>query len=121
MELDGFLYDDEILITFDGVTSGSFYMVGTRGTPCILEIYAKIALKNYAIQGFGEDSILIESLEKGKTLVIDGINGLVEIDSENAFEKVDMWRFPELEAGETALSFSSNAAKVTIKYAPMWF
>lgn len=121
VELDGFFYDDELEIAFDGVTSGSFYMVGTRATPCILEVYAKSALSDYKITGFGEDDIVVEALAAGKTLVIDGTKGLVKIDGANAFESVDMWKFPELEAGETSLTFSNAKAKVTIRYMPMWF
>ncbi|MBS6194253.1 MAG: phage tail family protein [Clostridiales bacterium] len=120
LEFDGFLYDDEIEISFDGVTSGSFYMVGSRKTPCILEVYAKSALTNYKIAGFGEDDIIVESLAAGKTVVIDGKTGLVKVDGANAFGTVDMWKFPELAAGETSLTFSNTKAKVTIRYTPMW-
>ncbi len=119
LEFDGFLYDDDIEISFDGVTTGSLYMVGSRKTPCILEVYAKSALTNYKITGFGDD-IIIETLAAGKTVVIDGKTGLVTVNGKNAFGMVDMWKFPELAAGETSLTFSNAKAKVTIRYTPMW-
>ena len=71
LEFDGFFVDDDLSITFDGKTSASFYKVGTRDAPCVVEVYAKSALTNYTITGLGEDDIIIESLAAGKTVVID--------------------------------------------------
>ena len=119
VEFDGFFVDDDLSITFDGKTSASFYKVGTRDAPCVVEVYAKSALTNYTINGLGED-IVVESLAAGKTVVIDAKTGLVTIDGENAFDKVDLWEFPVLKAGETALTFSNTKARVTVRYTPMW-
>lgn len=120
IEFDGFFVDDELSITFDGRTDASFYKVGTRDAPCIVEIYAKNTLTNYRIVGLGDDDIIVESLAEGKTVVIDAKSGLVTIDGENAFDKVDLWEFPVLKDGETALTFSNEKARVTIRYTPMW-
>lgn len=119
LEFDGFFVDDDLSITFDGKTSASFYKVGTRDAPCVVEVYAKSALTNYTITGLGED-IVVESLAAGKTVVIDAKTGLVTIDGANAFDKVDLWEFPVLKAGETALIFSNAKARVTVRYTPMW-
>ena len=93
--------------------------MGTRDTPCVVEVYAKSTLTNYTINGLGED-IVVESLAAGKTVVIDAKTGLVTIDGANAFDKVDLWEFPVLKAGETALTFSNTKARVTVRYTPMW-
>lgn len=119
LEFDGFFMDDDLSITFDGKTSASFYKVGTRDAPCIIEVYAKSTLTNYTIAGLGDD-IIIESLAAGETVVIDAKTGLVTIDGANAFDKVNIWTFPVLKAGETALKFSDTKARVTIRYTPMW-
>ena len=116
----GFFVDDDLSITFDGKTSASFYKVGTRDAPCVVEVYAKSTLTNYTISGLGEDDIIIESLAAGKTVVINAKTGLVTIDAANAFDKVNMWTFPVLKTGETALTFSNTKARVTIRYTPMW-
>lgn len=84
-----------------------------------MEVYAKSTLTNYTINGLGED-IVVESLAAGKTVVIDAKTGLVTIDGANAFDKVDLWEFPVLKAGETALTFSNTKARVTVRYTPMW-
>lgn len=51
---------------------------------------------------------------------LDAKTGLVTIDGANAFDKVDLWEFPVLKAGETALTFSNTKARVTVRYTPMW-
>lgn len=119
VEFDGFFVDDDLSLIFDGESSATFYKVGTRDTPCVVEVYAKSTLTNYTIAGLGED-IVVESLAAGKTVVINAKNGLVTIDGTNAFDKVDLWEFPVLKAGETALTFSDTNARVTIRYTPMW-
>lgn len=120
LEFDGYFYDDEITVTFDGQMSGLFYMVGSRKTPCIVEIYAKSALTDYVISGFGDDDIVVESLAAGKTIIIDGTKGIVLLDGANAFNKVNLWEFPSIKSGGTELTFSNSRATVTVRYHPMW-
>lgn len=120
LEFDGYFYDDEIAVTFDGVTSGSFFMVGSRRTLCTVEVYARSALTNYVIKGLGDDDITIQSLASGKTVIIDGMRGIVLLDNVNAFDKVNLWEFPSIKTGGTSLTFSSNKARVTVRYHPMW-
>ena len=120
LEFDGFFYDEELEIVIDGKTTASFYRVGSRVAPCIVEIHAKSELKNYTIGGFGDSDIVVESLEKGKTIVINGHDGLVTMDGVNAFEMVNLWEFPTLTSDETMLTFSSAEASVKIRYMPMW-
>lgn len=120
LEFDGYFYDDEITVVFDGMMSGSFLMIGSRKTPCIVSVYAKNTLTNYVIKGLTEDGITILNLEIGKTIIIDGIRGMVTLSGENAFDNVDLWEFPAVKTGETTLAFSNDKAKVTIRYHPMW-
>lgn len=120
LEFDGFFIDDEVHVTFDSVTSGTFYSTGSRRMPCTVEVYAKEELTNYMISGFGDEDIVIKTLAAGKTAVIDGVDGLVTVDGANAFDAVDLWEFPSLEAGKTELSFSGSNARVTVRYRPMW-
>lgn len=120
LEFGGYFYDDEIAVTFDGVTSGKFVMVGSRRAPCIVEVYAKSALTNYVVKGLGDDDIMIQSLAGGKTVIIDGIKGTVTVSGENAFGNVSLWEFPSIKVGEISLMFSNDKAKVTVRYHPMW-
>lgn len=118
LTLDGYFFDDEETVIFDGKTSGRLFVQGSRKTPATIEITAKAALTNYKITLNGDD-YTIQRLEAGKTIIIDG-KGKVTLDGESAFDVVDLWEFPRLETGENAVVFSSAQAKVVIRYIPMW-
>lgn len=120
LEFDGYFCDSEVVIEFDGVTTGRFVPFGSRTAPCIVEVYAKDELSDYVIKGLGNEDVIIQELAKGKTIVIDGARGKVTISGENAFDKVSIWEFPSVKPGEASLIFSGSKAKVTIRYHPMW-
>ena len=120
LEFDGYFYDDELEVVFDEKTDASFYRVGTRDTPCVVEVLAKSDLTNYEIRGLGDDVIKVESLQAGKTVIINGINGLITMDGASAFDVVDIWELPVLVNNKIHLVFSNEKAKVTIRYMPMW-
>lgn len=119
LSFDGYFFDEEKETIFDAKTSGRLYAEGSRKTPCIIEVTAKSSLAGYVVTVNG-DTYTVETLAAGKTIIIDGIEGKVTLDGENAFSVVDMWQFPRLQTGENALTFSTNKAKVKIRYVPMW-
>lgn len=119
LSFDGYFFDEGKEAIFDAKTSGKLYAEGSRDAPCVIEVTAKSAVTDYTVTLNGE-AYTIEALEAGKTIIIDGRSGKVLLDGENAFRIVDMWQFPRLHTGENALTFSSNKAKVTVKYIPMW-
>lgn len=119
LSFDGYFFDEEKEAIFDAKTSGKLYAEGSRKTPCVIEITAKSSLAGYVLTING-DTYKVETLAAGKTVTIDGITGKVTLDGENAFSIVDMWQFPRLLTGENTLTFSTNKAKVKIRYVPMW-
>ena len=119
VELDGYFYDDEIVLQLSNPTKVKVERAGSRKSPMILEVTAKAALKNYAISGINEDDIVINELAAGKTMVIDGTEGTVLIGGENAASAVDLWSFPVLDTEEKNITFSGGA-DVKIRYKPMW-
>lgn len=119
LSIDGYFFDDEETATFDGKTEGTIYPEGSRRIPCTMEITAKSDLTDYTVTLNGEEYV-VEELEEGKTLIIDGGTGTATIDGENAFGSVDMWQFPRLEPEENAVTFSSDQAAVTFRWTPIW-
>ena len=100
-------------------TEGKLYAEGSRDTPCIIEVTAKADLTNYKITLNGEP-YTIESLMNGETIVINGKTGKITKEGDNAFGSVDLWAFPKLQTGRNDLAFSTNGARVTVRYSPMW-
>lgn len=119
LSFDGYFFDEEKEAVFDAKTSGRLYAEGSRKPPCIIEVTAKSSLTGYVLTVNG-DAYTVETLAAGKTIIIDGLTGKITMDGENAFPVVDLWQFPRLRTGENALTFSSNKAKVKIRYVPMW-
>lgn len=114
----GYFYDDEICLEIDGKTSAYIERIGSRSAPAIIEVTAKEPLKDFKITGF-EDEITIEQLRYDETIIIDGENGMITKDTENAFDYVEMWSFPQMQSVMN-LTFSSDKANVKIRYKPMW-
>lgn len=119
LSFDGYFFDDEKEAIFDAKTSGRLYAEGSRKPPCIIEVTAKSSLTGYVVTVNG-DAYTVETLAAGKTIIIDGFTKKVTLDGENAFPAVDLWQFPRLQTGENILTFSTNKAKVKIRYVPMW-
>ena len=119
LSIDGYFFDDDMEITFDGKTSGQIFVESSKDAPCIIAITAKQQLTDYTITLNGE-VYTVETLAAGKTLIIDGRSGTATIDGKNAFDQVSFWQFPRLAAGENDLTFSSGSAKVMLTYTPMW-
>ena len=100
-----------------------FEAAGNRWSPCKVTITATEYIEEMKINGFS-DEIIIHTIPRGATVIIDGIKGFVTIDGENKFKDVEgMMEFPFLKTGEHKshhLIFSDKNAIVTIEYNPMW-
>lgn len=116
VEFEGYFYDSEIEIELK--ESGAFERVGTRVTPCSIEVLAKVDLVDYQIKGLGED-IIVKHLRTGEKLVIDGRDGTITKEG-NAFEDVDIWELPKLKEEHINVELDGGYAEVKIKYNPMW-
>ena len=46
--------------------------------------------------------------------------GKITKEGGNAFGSVDLWAFPKLQTGRNDLAFSTNGARVIVRYSPMW-
>lgn len=119
LTFDGYFFDENRTFTIDGKKTGRIEAEGSRDAPCLVEIKAKTALKNFTVT-INDETFTVESLAAGKTILIDGRDGTATIDGENAFRNVDLWEFPKLEPGKNELTFSSDQATVKVTYRAMW-
>lgn len=120
LEFDGYFFDEEISIEFNRVREGKLRVEGTRETPCILEVTAHEDINGFSISGLTETQIIIETLESGETIIIDGFTGKITKNGLNVFSDVDLWEFPSVSAGECDVQFSDITCKAVIKYCPLW-
>lgn len=121
VKFKGYMVDNEVTNVYRGVYGAKFTTLGTRDTPCIVEITPQANLQQLTIGGFGDDDIILTDLRAGHTVIINGERGTVTQDGENKFGDCDMWAFPVLKKDrENNITFSSDKCDVTIHYSPMW-
>ncbi len=121
LTFSGYMMDDEIKNMYRDTKIAQFETIGTRDAPCILEITPTVSMMEYRISGFGDDPIIIQNLDAGKTIIVDGESGTVTQDGENKFKEVDLWEFPVLKHGQKyTIKFSSDKCVNAIRYKPMW-
>jgi len=121
LQFNGYLMDKQVVNTYKSAVQAKFTALGTRKTPCIVEVLPQTDLQEYTITGFGEDDIVLTNLEKGKAVIINGEKGTVTQDGANKFADCDIWEFPKLVNGqEYTITFSSDKCDITIRYSPMW-
>ena len=121
LKLKGYLADPEVVNEYRGESVARFTTLGTRDAPCTIEVMPQTNMQEYIISGFGKNDIIINNLEKGKAIIIDGRKGTVTQEGQNKFGDCDMWEFPVLEKRkENVIRFSSSHCDVKIHYRPMW-
>lgn len=80
-------------------------------------------IEQLRINGLSCGEIIIDTIPRGATVIIDGETGFATMDGENKFKDVSLMEFPYLTTGqekEHHLIFSDNNALVTLQYKPMW-
>ena len=119
----GYWFSEAVSLTWENVHEVIFEAAGNRWTPCKVTITATEYIEEMKINGFS-DEIIIHTIPRGETVIIDGEKGFVTIDGKNKFGDVEgMMEFPFLKTGKDKshhLIFSDKNAIVTIEYNPMW-
>lgn len=131
---DPYKYGEEItesLGTLTGTAAGTVNAEGTCESPCIIEITPNNALTSLTISGAARDpvtgeaeDIVIENLNSGETVTIDGEACTVMAGGANKFADTDMWQFPSLLPGSNRLTFTPSSSvvscTVTVTYKPRY-
>ncbi len=94
--------------------------VGTMETPCTLSVLPASVLAKLTVTGLSEKPIIINHLEAGKEIVIDGEMGKVTCEGANKFGDYDAWEFPRLLPGENTVTLDSDICQVAITYKPLY-
>lgn len=119
----GYWFSDEVSLVWQDTNEMKFEVAGNRWTPCKVIITALEYIEELKINGFS-DEIIIETIPRGSTVIIDGAKGFITMDGANKFGDVKgMMEFPFLKTGEDKnhhLVFSDKNALVTLEYNPMW-
>ena len=122
---DAYEYGEEQKTRAEGATQIQAVNPGNIISPAIIEITPQIGIAELTITGICRDSsngtdlpVTVRSLTSGKTVVLDGVNGLITEDGQ--LKDADIWELPSLLPGTNNITLSSNRMNVTIKVLPMY-
>lgn len=117
-------YGDEVIITAEETAEISVYNPGNVVSPAIIEITPLLGLAELTVTGIcqeynGENQpVKIPELSKDKTIILDGVEGLITEDSD--IKEVDIWALPAVAPGVNNIKISSNRVYVKIRVLPIY-
>lgn len=99
-------------------TSKNITNMGNLKAPVLMTITSPIDQISASIGGLTETPIVIKNLKANQVITINYDNGSVVAGGSNKFNDVDMWEFPTLKAGTSAVTVDRNNLTITLKYKP---
>lgn len=125
LQIDAYEHGEEVQYRSGDETLIRVTNPGNMESPVRIEITPRIGLVNYTINGVCRDSvtgedlpIIINDLTRGKKIIIDGIDGIVE--EEGAGKNIDLWALPSMPPGGNVVTVSNTFCDVTITVLPMY-
>lgn len=104
-------------------SDGSFTITnsGTAAAACRITIVPRNDIMRLEIEGLSKEKIVMTRIRAGQLLVIDGIDRVVTLDGENAFEDYDAWELPRLQPGVNNIKITNaDTMALSIEYQPRY-
>lgn len=124
LEFEGYEYADEETVETSGETEIVVNNFGNILTPVIIEITPQVGAASITLSGIcrdpntGEDlPVMINELETGKTVTLDGETGLFTQDGELKAD-LEIWDVPTLFPGENKITVDSEWMDIVVRYRP---
>jgi hypothetical protein len=116
----GYAYKPVITETLNHVSSKTINVPGNLATDAIVTVTVPIDTISLTLTGLGEDPIIINNLKANIPVIISGEDDTVLQSGVNKFGDTDIWEFPSLQPGSSAIGVSTANCVVEIKYKPRW-
>lgn len=124
LQFYGYEYGEEIIISTEETTEMSVYNPGNVISPAIIEITPLVGMAELTVTGIGQECngrnlpVKIPDLTKDKTVVLDGVEGLITEDGK--IKEADIWTLPAVAPGNNDITVSSNRLYVKIRILPIY-
>ena len=125
LQFDTYEYGEELVTTVSGITEIQVTNPGNLVSPAVIEITPQIGIAELTVTGICRDSnngsdlpVTVRTLTTGKTIVLDGINGLITEDG--CLKDAEIWELPTLLPGNNTITLNSDRMNVTIRVMPMY-
>jgi phage-related protein len=107
-----------IIINSDGETF-SITNSGTAPSLCSLTVVPQNDIMLLTIKGLTDEPITFEKLKKGQMLTINGLEGSVLVNGEDAADSFHGWEMPKLQPGVNQVSINNaNILSLSVEYSP---
>lgn len=125
LEFEGYEYSDEEAKIGSGTTEIAITNPGNIPTPAVIEITPQIGVASITLTGICRDSntgtdlpIMINNLETGKTVILDGETGLFTMEGELKAGDIEIWGVPVLFPGENKITVNNDRMDIVVRYRP---
>lgn len=127
LEFIGYECGKDIVKEFDNQKEFTIMNKGTQVSPAVITITPTADMISLVVTGIVRDKytdedipVVIHNLKAGKSVVLNGLNGLILQDGENIMDQVDIYDRPSLLPGENTITVDSETVKVNIKIRPIY-
>ena len=124
LEFNVYEYTDEEPVEASGETEIAVNNPGNILTPAIIEITPQVGVASITLTGIcrdhntGEDlPVIINELETGKTVILDGETGLFTQDGELK-KDIEIWGVPTLLPGENKITVDNEWMDIAVRFRP---
>ena len=121
----GYEHDAKSTIEVSRQTSFTVMNEGNVRSPCIVEITPLVGAATITLTGICRDSftgkdmpVTIPDLETGKTVIIDGVAGLITQGGEP--KDIDAWALPSLIPGSNAITCDNSYMTIKVTVVPIY-
>ena len=124
LEFEGYECGEEV--TVSGKNSLTITNPGNLISPCIVEITPLIGAASITLTGLCRDTsgadlpITIENLETGKSVILNGLTGLITQAGEQKGGEVSIWALPSMKPGENTVTVSNANMTVNVRTIPIY-
>ncbi len=125
LQFDVYEYGQMRSVSAAGSTEITINNPGNVVSPASVIVTPLVGMAELTLAGIcrdtdGEDiPVTIKNLTTGKSVVIDGIEGIIEEDGSP--KDIDIWALPSLTPGENKITVSSNRTQIEVQVLPIYY
>lgn len=124
LEFDCYEFGTEVVQTASGVTDLTVMNTGNILSPIRMEITPQVGAASITLNGICRDAVtgkelpvVINNLEAGKTVVLDGYTGLIS-QNEELKKDIEIWSLPTLLPGTNTIRINNNRMDIAVRFHP---
>ena len=127
LTFEGYEYGTPVVVTGSGASQLTVSNPGNLPSPCQIEITPTVGVASIILHGICRDSstgedlpVTVSNLETGKTVILDGLTGLITQEGRQKGMDVTIWALPVMQPGENIVTVNSSRMNLRITTIPVY-